>query len=94
MLKQPVSVLEGEKGDELEDSALRLFFTIQQHAGVYGCLSVCLLVCVHVRQFSYDIPVHGFIILSLGSCYVCMSVCLYFMLNCPPRYYSLKWVWF
>ena len=38
MLKQPVSVLEGEKGDELEDTALRLFFTIQQHAGQYsGC---------------------------------------------------------
>lgn len=35
MLKQPISVLEGEKGDELEDTALRLFFTIQQHAGQY-----------------------------------------------------------
>lgn len=34
MLKQPISVLEGEKGDELEDTALRLFFTIQQHAGI------------------------------------------------------------
>lgn len=35
MLKQPLSVLEGEKGDELEDIALKLFYTIQQHAGMY-----------------------------------------------------------
>lgn len=35
MLKQPLSVLEGEKGDELEDIALKLFYTIQQHAGIY-----------------------------------------------------------
>ena len=34
MLKQPLSVLEGEKGDELEDTALKLFYTIQQHAGM------------------------------------------------------------
>ena len=34
MLKQPLSVLEGEKGDELEDTALKLFYTIQQHAGL------------------------------------------------------------
>ena len=33
MLKRPLTVLEGEKGDELEDVALRLFYTIQQHAG-------------------------------------------------------------
>lgn len=33
MLKQPLSVLEGDKGDELEDIALKLFYTIQQHAG-------------------------------------------------------------
>jgi len=34
MLKRPLTVLEGEKGDELEDVALRLFYTIQQHAGI------------------------------------------------------------
>ena len=34
MLKQPLSVLEGEKGDELEEIALQLFYTIQQHAGI------------------------------------------------------------
>ena len=33
MLKQPLSVLEGERGDEMEDTALRIFYTIQQHAG-------------------------------------------------------------
>ena len=44
MLKQPLSVLEGEKGGELEDSALKLFYTIQQHAGT--CASVfCVVVC-------------------------------------------------
>lgn len=36
MLKQPLSVLEGEKGDELENISLQLFYTIQQHAGLYG----------------------------------------------------------
>lgn len=36
MLKQPLTVLEGEKGNEVEDVALRLFFTIQQHAGEQG----------------------------------------------------------
>ena len=43
MLKQPLSVLEGEKGDELEDMALKMFYTIQQHAGEYitsKCYSV------------------------------------------------------
>ena len=34
MLKQPISVLEGEKGDDMEDIALKLFYTIQQHAGM------------------------------------------------------------
>lgn len=60
MLKQPLSVLEGEKGDELEDIALKLFYTIQQHAGIY-IYSLCKLqttlslhwclvcVCVHVH---------------------------------------------
>lgn len=36
MLKQPLTVLQGERGDELEDVALRLFYTIQQHAGEWG----------------------------------------------------------
>ena len=35
MLKQPLSVLEGEKGDELEETAFQMFYTIQQHAGTY-----------------------------------------------------------
>lgn len=44
MLKQPLSVLEGEKGDELEDIALKLFYTIQQHAGIYIYIySLCKL---------------------------------------------------
>ena len=34
MLKQPLSILEGERGGELEDVALKLFYTIQQHAGI------------------------------------------------------------
>lgn len=38
MLKQPLSVLEGDKGDELEEIALQLFYTIQQHAGIYKTL--------------------------------------------------------
>lgn len=33
ILKQPLTVLDGEKGGELEDTALRLFYTILQHAG-------------------------------------------------------------
>ena len=36
MLKQPLSVLEGERGDEMEDTALKMFYTIQQHAGIYN----------------------------------------------------------
>ena len=36
MLKQPLTVLQGERGDELEEVALRLFYTIQQHAGEWG----------------------------------------------------------
>ena len=33
VLKQPLTVLEGERGGEMEELAIRLFFTIQQHAG-------------------------------------------------------------
>ena len=33
VLKQPLTVLEGEKGGEMEDTALKLFYTILQHAG-------------------------------------------------------------
>ncbi len=33
ILKQPLTVLEGEKGGEMEDTALKLFYTILQHAG-------------------------------------------------------------
>ncbi len=49
MLKQPISVLEGERGDELEDTALKVFFTIQQHAGMCVCAHVCVCMCVCVR---------------------------------------------
>ena len=37
MLKQPITVLEGEKGDDLEETTLKLFYTIQQHAGECVC---------------------------------------------------------
>ena len=33
VLKQPLTVLDGEKGGEMEDTALKLFYTILQHAG-------------------------------------------------------------
>lgn len=33
MLKQPLTILEGERGGEMEDMALKLFYTLQQHAG-------------------------------------------------------------
>ena len=34
-LKLPLTVLEGEPGGELEDTALKLFYTILQHAGEF-----------------------------------------------------------
>ena len=33
VLKQPLTVLEGERGGELEEVALKLFFVLLQHAG-------------------------------------------------------------
>ena len=32
-LKQPITVLEGEKGGEVEEVALKIFFTLLQHSG-------------------------------------------------------------
>lgn len=52
MLKQPLTVLEGEKGDEVEDIALRLFFTIQQHAGEWGDSRLCNLTSFECRRTS------------------------------------------
>jgi glutamyl-tRNA reductase len=33
VLKQPLTVLEGERGGEMDETALKLFYTILQHAG-------------------------------------------------------------
>ncbi len=49
MLKQPLTVLEGETGGELDTMALTLFYTVQQHAGKWSvCVCVCACVCVCV----------------------------------------------
>lgn len=50
MLKQPLTVLQGERGDELEEVALRLFYTIQQHAGEWGEHSPRVYSSLHIRK--------------------------------------------
>ena len=49
-LKLPLTVLEGEPGGEMEETALKLFYTILQHAGELTSNLLSLTV-----RFQYDI---------------------------------------